>query len=97
MKTDKVNRIAAFSNPEEVLGWSSGVGKFVAALLPHMAAAQKTACGACPFRNKKSVGGCLNEDCPVLMLRKELNRAIPRASARMKDILRTKYAARHSA
>ena len=96
MKKDKVNRIAAFSTIDEIQSWMSGIGKYVSNISPKVLEAEKVVCGACPFRNKKAIGGCITEDCPVFILRREINRTVARTGARAKELYTAKYSTSRS-
>lgn len=91
MKSDKAEKIARWCSADEVQKWTSGVGRFVAGVHPHLNAELKKVCGACPFRNLLNVGGCLNDDCPVHQVLHTLNRAVPRAASATKEIYKAKY------
>lgn len=94
MKSDKVERVARFSNSAEIQKWSSEVGRFYERLHPRVAAEMKKTCDACPFRNLINVGGCLSDDCPVHQVMHTMQRAVPRAVAETKEIYKAKYAKR---
>ena len=97
MKQQKIDKVAAYSSAEEIRKWTSGISRFVTETSPKVLEGEKIVCGACPFRNKASIGGCITEDCPVFMLRKELNRVMARAETRAKEFYKAKYSTSRSA
>ena len=96
MQQSKIDKVAAYSTTDEIQKWTSGVGKFVTDILPTITAAERAVCKACPFRCKASIGGCITTDCPVHMLRAEVDRAVSRAGARAKELYKAKYSASRS-
>lgn len=96
MNQQKIDKVAAYSTSDEIQKWTSSIGRFASEVSSKVLAAEKSVCGACPFRNKSSVGGCLSEDCPVHMLRKEVNRVMPRTTARARELYKAKYSTSRS-
>ena len=94
MTKETAEKVAKFNSTEEIQKWSSGVAKFAADAYPHLVAAASRACNECPFRNNRSMGGCIGEECPIHMVRKALQLAPKRVAARAKEIFKAKYSKR---
>ena len=94
MTTETAKRIARNARADEVQTWSGNVVKFATAAHSPLVAAASAACAACPYRNNKSVGGCIGEECPVNAVRKALQLACKRTATAVKEIYKHRYAAR---
>ena len=91
MKSNVAMKIAANSSTEETAQWAAGIWRMVEKVQPQMLAAQRETCQACPFRNKRAMGGCITVDCPMHMLWSELLKTTKRATAAVGAVSKARY------
>ena len=94
MTKETARRIAGFASDTEIQKWSGGIGKYMAEVQTPLLNAERNVCNNCPFRNNVANGGCIGEDCPVFAVRKVFNLCIKRTRNGVRDICKSKYAAR---
>lgn len=90
MNKETAKKIARTCTTADINKWNGAVVKFVLELSPHILKAECHACAACPFRHVV-VCGCIEDDCPIRMLRKDFYRMQSRTSARVREFHKAKY------